>query len=543
MQLLLYQKQDVLELISSRTEARRIALNNSLDFQQDYIGSVQLFLEEDQKIREQHNQDIIRLEEEGAQAFQGLSARNLSSVNELNERQLRAFINYGNAVGVYAKDLVEDLESSGSIDEEEAFRLTGIIEEQTKIVEEESDKLKRALASGFSVEVSPQLSAAANAVLTIGEGFVSVGAAAEGFLGLFTGSGPADALKFLLSAGEGLATFVSIGEQPFLAIQDAVIVASDEYKAFIKFLELSEEERNQLLDVLPDDLADRIRSVARDIEEVYARVGTGFDADLFRALPLQLQSILEDSFNRFREINPTLREIYEEAKKIVEEENITLAERIRRVTRFLTTQIGETPLQLFQSVANVAKFLTSNTDDLGRSFGILKEIAGGVGEILGVGRERTIAFVEGLDTFISSGESTLILQERITQSLGLSTIGIALGFNRLLTSAESIEEAFGQAAFTSIRLSAAWREANFVAGEFTGNTSNLNEALNLTTVGLEDAAVAFGSLVTSGAGLGTLVAPGVGLLFESVNNVVEAATDYVAISRLVSTLPTWFSQG
>ena len=453
-------EQDVLELIESRTEARRIALIDSLDFQQDYVRSVESFLAGDIDIREEHNQDLIRLQEEGSQAFQGLSARNLSSINELNERQLRSFINYGNAIGVYAKDLVEDLESTGSIDEEEAFRLTGVIEEQTKVVEEESARLKRALATGFEIDIPPFISATANAVLTIGEGFVSVGAAAEGFFDLFTSGAPDDISKFLLSTGQGLATLVSIAEQPFLAIQDAVIVASDEYKAFISFLELSQEERNQLLDILPDDLAERTRSLIADFQEVYARVGTGFDADLFRALPLQLQSILEDSFDRFREINPTLTEIYEEAKKIVEEENITLAERIRRVTRFLATEIGETPLQLAQSASNIIKFLTSNADDLGTSFGILKEIAGGVGEILGVGRERTVAFVEGLDTLISSGESTLILQERITQSLNLSTINTALGFNRLLTSAESIDEAFGQAAFTSIRLSTAWREAN-----------------------------------------------------------------------------------
>ena len=346
-----------------------------------------------------------------------------------------------------------------------------------------------------------------------------------------------------MAAGEGLATLISVAEQPSLAIADALIVASDEYKAFINFLELSEEERNQLLDLLPDDLADRIRSVAKDIEEVFSRVGTGFDADLFRALPLQIQGILEDAFDRYNEINPTLEAIFEEAKNIVEDGSITIAERARRVTRFLANDLGEPVIQLAQSGANILNFLTSGADELGGSFGILKEIAGGLGEILGLGRERTIAFADGLDTLINAGESTLILQERITQSLGLSTIGVALGFNRLLTSAENIEEAFGQAAFTSIRLSAAWREANFVAGEFTGNTSNLNEALNLTTLGLEDAAVAFGSLVTSGAGLGTLVAPGVGLLFESVNNVIESATDYVAISRLVSTLPTWFSQG
>ena len=328
-----------------------------------------------------------------------------------------------------------------------------------------------------------------------------------------------------------------------LAIADALIVASDEYKAFINFLELTEEERNNLLALLPDDLADRVRSVARDVEEVFARVGTGFDADLFRALPVQIQSILEDAFDRYNEINPTLEAIFEEAKNIVEDGSITIAERARRVTRFLANDLGEPVIQLAQSGANILDFLSSGTDELGGSFGILKEIAGGLGEILGVGRERTIAFADGLDTLISSGESTLILQERITQSLNLSTIGTALGFNRLLTTAESIDEAFGQTAFTSIRLSAAWREANFVAGEFTGNTSNLNEALNTTTLGLEDAAVAFGSLITSGASLGSLVAPGVGLLFESVNNVVEAAIDYVAISRLVSTLPTWFSQG
>ena len=56
-------------------------------------------------------------------------------------------------------------------------------------------------------------------------------------------------------------------------------------------------------------------------------------------------------------------------------------------------------------------------------------------------------------------------------------------------------------------------------------------------------AVAFGSLVAAGGSIGALVAPGIGLLVESVNNVIESATDYVAISRLVSTLPTWFSQG
>ena len=487
---------------------------------------------------------VANYEQESARFIQVSNSQALS-FNEINQQQLRDYISFGNQIGVHASDLVNQLEESGAVDEEEAFRLHDLIGEQTDIIENETARANRALEDGFRVRITPQVTAIANAVLTLGEAFLSAGPAADNFFRLFEQGASTfdDPRAGIVATAEALATLVSIAEQPFLAIQDAVVAASDEYQSFLRFLELSAEDREAFLSLVPPDLADDVRAIIQDFNEVFSRVGTGFDADAFRVLPVAIQEVLEDAFNRYRQITPTLEEIYAEARSIVEDENITIANRIREIGSFLADNLGEAAIQYGTSVANIISLLTGGVQGLSDSFGVLREISGGLGEFLGLGRERVLSFVDAIDRFASGGNDIIILQERINETIGTATLGTVLNFNRLFTVSRSIEGSFEQAAFVSIRLNSAWREAGFVAGEFTGSLVELNEALNITELGLEDGAVALAGLAAAGGNFVGLIAPGVGLLAESVNNVIDSAADYVAVTRVINTLPTWFRQG
>ena len=467
------------------------------------------------------------------------------SFDAVNQQQLRDYIEFGNLVGVHATDIAAQLEDSSVIDEEEAFRLHNLIEGQVDIIEEETARANAALEDGFQVRITPQITAIANAVLTLGEAFVSAGPAADNFFSIFeSGSGVFDdARGGIVQTAEALAVLVSIAEQPFLAIQDAIIATSEEYQAFLQFLELSAEDQEAFLNLLPPDIAEQARSVIADFNEVFARVGTGFDADAFRLLPSAIQEVLEDAFDRYREINPTLEEIFAEARAIVEDENITIANRIREIGSFLANNLGEAVIQYGTSVANIIDLLAGGAEGLSDTFGILREVSGSLGEFLGVGRERTITFVDALDRFVRGGNDVIILQERINETIGTATIGTVLNFNRLFTSADTVEGALEQAAFASIRLNASWREAGFEAGNFRGELEELNEALNITELGLEDGALALASLAQAGGNLAGIIAPGVGLLAESVNNVIDAAADYIAVQRVISRIPPWVRQG
>ena len=460
---------------------------------------------------------------------------------EDNEERLKDYIEFGRTLGIYADDIVIDMQKAGDITEEEAFRLHNVIGEATDEIEQDAERTQAALDQGFTFRVSPQLFATANAILTAGEAFVSAGAAAGNLISIFQdGSTAFDEPRLgIIATANALATLISIGEQPILAAQDAVISFSKVYEQFLEVLQRSDEEIESQLQLLPEQQANEIRQLITDFREVFSRVGTGFDADAFRLLPTRVQDILQDAFDQYRGIEPTLQDIFESAREIVENENITLAERVRQTGRLIADELGDSAISLGQSIANIIDYI----GDAGDSFDIFREVVGGVGEVLGLGRDRTVAFVDGLDLLLRTGESTLILSERINQTINLSTLRIVLGFSDLAGAAGNLDEAYQRVAVSGLRVNAAFDRGRFALGEYSEGLSELNDTLNITSLGLEDGAIAIGSFIASGGSLAGVIAPGVGLLAESVGNVLDAAADYVAVNRVIQSLPPWFRQG
>ena len=520
-----------------RQETYDAILKSQEDFIKESESNAEDFGNIDFTVSPSFNDDF----EQESFRFIKISENQSQSFSDLNKNQLKAYIEYGNDIGVYASDIVDELKKTGDITEEEAFRLHEVIGEATDEIEKDAERSQEAINKGFTFRVSPQLYATANALLTTGEAFVSAGAAAENLFNIFKDGAPVfnEPRLGIIAFANALATLISIGEQPILAAQDAVITFSKVYDQFLNVLELSKEELEAKLDILPEDQAKEIRQLIVDFREVYSRVGTGFDADAFRLLPAKVQGILEDAFRQYRGIEPTLQEIFAKAREIVENENITLAERVRQTGRLIADELGEEAIQLGQSITNIINYI----GNAGSSFDIFKEIIGGLGEVLGLGRERTISFIDGLDLLLRTGESTLILQERITETINLSTLKTILGFNTLINVGNNLDAAYQRVAVSGYRLNTSFDRGLFDLGEYSDGLGELNDTLNVTSLGLEEGAVAIGGLIAAGGSLAGVIAPGVGLLAESVGNVLDAAADYVAVNRVIQNLPTWFRQG
>ena len=208
----------------------------------------------------------------------------------------------------------------------------------------------------------------------------------------------------------------------------------------------------------------------------------------------------------------------------------------------IVNNLTEPALQYAQTTANIIGILTGAINVADSSFGVLTQLAGGLGEVLGVGRERTIQFVEGLDRLVQTGEGTLLLTERITSTIDSFAISAGVNFAQLLTSINDTDAAFSRVAQRGLSINAAFRDASAETGNYADNLGLVSESLNITNVEATDAGFALLGLATAGGNLAGLVAPGLGIVAESVANVVEAAGDAIAVRRVLSTIPSFILQ-
>ena len=462
-------------------------------------------------------------------------------------KQLKAYADFGNEIGIYILDQANMFLELEEITEEEYSQITGIVGNSTEeiLTNNESGRLQRALATGFQFEVPPQARALANFALTLGESIVSALPTIDNFvsaLGTLV-DGTTDIGPALINTFSTLASGVSLVEQPLLAGQDALISLTNDYESFLEnFIRLSNEQREAIFNAFPTEVSDRLRAIVRDYEEVYSRVGDAFNADAFRLLPTVVQDALEEAFQRFRGAEPVLRSLYSGFVDIIETENITLAERTRRFGRLIANNLTDPVLQYAQTVANIVGILSGATRVADSSFGVLTQLAGGLGEVLGVGRERTIQFVEGLDRLIQTGQGSLILTERITSTIDSFAISAGINFAQLLSNLNDTDAAFSRVAERGIAINAAFRQASAETGNYADNLGMVSNALHITNVEATDAGFALLGLATAGGNLAGLIAPGVGLVAESVANVVSATADAIAVRRVLSTIPSFILQ-
>ena len=503
---------------------------------------------------------IIRNGIDGVQSEQDRQLRSFSNYNDhvrsINvnyteqltdeqAKQLKAYADFGNEIGIYILDQANMFLELEEITEEEYSQITGIVGNSTEEILTNNERLQRALAAGFQFEVPPQARALANFALTLGESIVSALPTIDNFvsaLGTLV-DGTTDIGPALINTFSTLASGVSLVEQPLLAGQDALISLTNDYESFLEnFVRLSNEQREAIFNAFPTEVSDRLRSIVRDYEEVYSRVGDAFNADAFRLLPTVVQDALEEAFQRFRGAEPVLRSLYSGLVDIIETENITLAERTRRFGRLIANNLTDPVLQYAQTVANIVGILSGAIRVADSSFGVLTQLAGGLGEVLGVGRERTIQFVEGLDRLIQTGQGSLILTERITSTIDSFAISAGINFAQLLSNLNDTDAAFSRVAERGIAINAAFRQASAETGNYADNLGMVSDALNITNVEATDAGFALLGLATAGGNLAGLIAPGVGLVAESVANVVSATADAIAVRRVLSTIPSFILQ-
>ena len=260
---------------------------------------------------------------------------------------------------------------------------------------------------------------------------------------------------------------------------------------------------------------------------------------LFVYLPDVIQDALEEAYNRFQGAEPTLRALYAEVVDLIEEENITLAERTRRFGRIIANNLSEPAIQYGMTIANLVGIFTGAIQVADSSFAAFTEIAGGLGEFLGVGRERVIQFVEAADRFLTTGNDTIILAERIGTTVNSFAISSGVNFGRLLINMNDTEEAFSRVAQRGLQLNAVFRQAAAETGNYEDNLGMISSALNIAEADATDAGFALLGLASAGGNLAGLIAPGLGIVAEQVNNVVNATADAIAVRRVLSTVPSF----
>ena len=482
------------------------------------------------------------------QGLSGAVAQNINytaTLTEEQEKQLNAYASYGNEIGVYILDQAEMLRDLEKITEQEYAAITGIVGSSTEEIAERNEQLQRALDRGFTFEVPPQARAVANFILTLGEAIVSVTPtfdnikdSVDSLFDSIDQTGPQ-----IINLFNAIAGGVSLFEQPLLAGQDALISFQEDYQSFVdSIVALSDEQREAFFNAFPPEFGNELRAIVRDYEEVYARVGDAFDADAFRILPDVIQDALEEAFDRFQGAEPTLRGLYQEIRDLIEEENITFAERTRRFGRIIATNLSEPAIQYAQTVANLVGIFTGSIEVANSSFAAFTQIAGGLGEFLGVGRERVIQFVEAADRFLSTGNDTIILAERIGTTVNSFAISSGVNFGRLLANMNNTEEAFSRVAQRGLQLNAVFRQAASETGNYEDNLGMLSGALNIAEADAVDAGFALLGLASAGGNLAGLIAPGLGLVAEQVNNVINATADAIAVRRVISTIPSFILQ-
>ena len=333
-----------------------------------------------------------------------------------------------------------------------------------------------------------------------------------------------------------LATGVSLVEQPLLAFSDAAISSSEAYiNALENIVSLSPEEQDIFFESLPDFYEERLRLIVEDFQEVYARVGDEFDANVFRLLPQTAQDNLEAAYQIFRGARPTLERVFGELNEVIEAENITVAERIRRTGQFVADNLVTVAIEYGDTVTSIVSALTALTTAGGDAVGLGREVVGNLGTFFGLERDRVNTFFDA----VVNGTESVILTERITQSLDATSIGVALNFLRLDRAIGDVDSSTQQLTADAFRMNAAFEGAEFRGSDLVGTLENVNDALGVTQLTIEDVGVSAAGLALSGGNIAGLIAPGANLLAGALNDVVDSAANYITAVRLSNQIPAF----
>ena len=464
------------------------------------------------------------------------------TIGDIVDPDLREF---GDSLGIHIFDQNEiiagALSDRGDITEAESMRFLEFLDAQVDAVRDTSERVEElpdTFAGFFDTKLPPQVRAFANAILTSGEAAVSAGPALDNLFSIFDSGSTAfdDPGSGVVSFFNALATGVSLVEQPFLAFSDAVISSSEVYRNFLEnFSKLTPEEQEVFFDSLPDFYEDRLRRITADYQEVYARVGDEFDANLFRILPKTAQDNLEAAYQLFRGAKPILENLFSELNEVIEAENITISERIRRTGQFVSDNLIDVAIEYGDTATSIFNALSSLTTAGGDAIGLGREVVGNLGVFFGLERDRVNTFFDAL----VNGTESVILVERITESLDATSIGAALNFLKLGRAIDDVDGATQDLVADAFRMNAAFAGVEFRGSDLVGTVDQLNGALGKTELTMEDIGTAATSLALSGGSLASLIAPGAGLLAGAVNDVVDSTAKYVTSVRLVNQIPAF----
>ena len=465
------------------------------------------------------------------------------TIGDIVDPDLREF---GESLGIHIFDqneiIAAALADRNNTTEAESLKFLGFLNTQVDAVGEVSNRLEDlpdTFAGLFDIKLPPQVRAFANALLTTGEAAISAGPALDNLFKIFKSGSDAfdNPAAGVISFFNALATGVSIVEQPLLAFSDAAISSSEIYRDFLENLSnLTPEERDIFFESLPDFYEDRLRRIVADFQEVYARVGDNFDANLFRILPKSAQDNLEAAYQIFRGAKPTLEKVFSDLNAVIEVENITISERIRRTGQFVADNLVTVAIEYGDTVTSIVTALKALTTAGGDAVGFGREVIGNLGTFFGLERDRVNTFFDA----VVNGTESVILTERITQSLDATSVGVALNFLRLNNAVTNVDQGIQQLTADAFRMNAVFRDSDdFIGSDFVGTLEDANEALGITKLGIEDLATSAAGLALSGGNIAGLIAPGAGLLAGAVNDVVDAAANYITSVRLVNQIPAF----
>ena len=465
------------------------------------------------------------------------------TIGDIVDPDLREF---GDSLGIHVFDqneiIATALADRNDITEVESLRFLEFLDTQVDAVRDTSKRIEDlpdTFAGFFDVTLPPQVRAFANALLTTGEAAVSAGPALDNIFSIFeAGSGAFadDPAAGIIGFFNALATGVSLVEQPLLAFSDAVISSSEIYRGFLEnIVSLTPEERDIFFESLPDFYEDRLRRIVADFQEVYARVGDEFDANLFRILPKAAQDNLEAAYQLFRGAKPILENLFSELNEVIEAENITVSERIRRTGQFVADNLINVAIEYGDTATSIFNALSALTTAGGDAIGLGREVVGNLGVFFDLERDRVSTFFDAL----VNGTDSVILVERITKSLDTSSIGAALNFLKLGRAIDDVDGATQELVADAFRMNAAFAGVEFRGSDLVGTVDQLNGALGKTELTMEDLGMAATSLALSGGSLTSLIAPGAGLLAGAVNDVIDSTAKYVTAVRLANQIPAF----
>ena len=483
-----------------------------------------------------------RVAQESTNLFRNVSFEYQGIVDNIVSPDLRAF---GDDLGIHLTDqnqiITDLLVDRGDVAEEEAFRFLEYLNEQTEGIEEaaeESRSLPQSLQEAFTTEIPAVIRTTADAALTLGEAIVSIGPALMGLENALSVDAFADPSAGIRNFANSLATFVSLGEQPFIRIADLVISTSSTYEDFLRnFVSLTRDQRREIFDALPDSVEVELRRIIQDYEEVYARVGTTIDAEFFRVLPERIQGNLEAGYRQFLGIENDLQRLFENIGEVVEAENITIAERIRRIGEVAATDLIAVGAEYGRVATNIFNIFTGLVAGPGQAFETFKQIAGGFGEVLGLSSDRVLTFIDAIET-LSRGEelTSVILAERAIQSIDAVSLRAALSIGKLIPVINDVDTAMSHMFNASLQIADGFERAQFSSGDFEGETGQLLRSLGLLEVGIDDVGFALGGLALGGSAAG-LIAPVAGILGAGLEGVLTTTTNLIGARRLLAQVP------